>query len=262
MRESGKRKAESGKRKIRNETALRAARARDGFGVEEVEALTKVGGMKKSFVLWAALGMMSWTSAQEKAPAAAPKRPLPPEAAKPEPFLLLPEPREMRVGHSVVLGGAKHTIFTPVRRVEGKPGLEAYSKAEFAKLGISPDTFANKARAAADRILASLEPELVRDDAGRVRYAVYRGEDPIFACLLVAPSLGKVFENVFGKEIWVAAPDRNALFVFPPNPAIVDDFAGDLEERFESNAFAASEEVFIMRGDSGALNAVGRFTDR
>ena len=101
----------------------------------------------------------------------------------------------------------------------------------------------------------------MKDDAGRVRYAVYRGQEPIFACLLVAPSLSKVFENIFGKEIWVAAPDRNALYVFPPNPAVVDDFAGDLEERFESNAFAASEEVFVLRGD-GEMKVIGTFRGR
>lgn len=218
-----------------------------------------------SFVLWASLSVTACIAAQEKASSASatPAAPVKGLAAvKSEPFLLLPEPREMRVGHSVVLGGAKHTVFTPVRRVAGKPGLEAYSKAEFAKLGISPDSFAEKARAAADRILASLQPELLKDDAGRVRYAVYRGDDQIFACLLVAPSLAKVFDKIFGKEVWVAAPDRNALFIFPPNAAIVDDFAGDLEERFELNAFAASEEVFILRGDGGEMKAVATFRSR
>ena len=115
---------------------------------------------------------------------------------------------------------------------------------------------------AADRILGSLQPEFIKDDSGRIRYAVYRGDDPIFACLLVAPSFAKIFKNVFGKEIWVAAPDRNALYVFPPNAAIVDDFAGDLQDRFEAEAFAASEEVFIIRGPTGEMRAVGTFRDR
>jgi hypothetical protein len=188
--------------------------------------------------------------------------PLTPALTKAEPFLLLPEPREMRVEHSIVLGGAKHTVFTPVHRAAGKKALEPYSKAEFAKLGISADSFGEKARAAADRILATLQPELLKDEAGRVRYAVYRGDDPIFACLIVAPSLGKVFQNVFGKEVWVATPDRNALYVFPPNPAIVDDFSGDLEQRFEGDAFAASEEVFVVPADGGALKAVATFRNR
>lgn len=209
--------------------------------------------------------MGALAGAQEKVSSAAAPVPVVPAMVaviKAEPFLLLPEPKEMRTANSAVLGGARHTVFNPVRRLAGKPGVEAYSKAEFAKLGISTDTFVRKAREAADRLLATLQPELIKDDAGRVRYAVYRGEDPVFACLLAAPSLAKVFENVFGKEVWVAAPDRNALYVFPPNPTIVDDFAGDLEDRFETNAFAASEEVFVLRSDTGEMRAVGTFTNR
>ena len=167
----------------------------------------------------------------------------------------------MRVGHSVVLGGARHTVFTPMHRLAGSPRLQTFSKADFAKLGISADSFAERARTAADRILASMQPELIKDDAGRVRYAVYRGDDPVIACLLVAPSLAKVFLNIFGKEIWVAAPDRHALYVFPPNPAVVDDFSRDMQERFETDAFAASEEVFIIR-ETGEMKAVGTFRDR
>ena len=76
------------------------------------------------------------------------------------------------------------------------------------------------------------------------------------------PSLAKVFEKVFGKEIWVAAPDRHALYVFPPNPLIVDDFAADLAARFEEDAFAASEEVFVLRAETGEMQAAGQFTAR
>jgi hypothetical protein len=71
-----------------------------------------------------------------------------------------------------------------------------------------------------------------------------------------------VFQNVFGKEVWVAAPDRNALYVFPPNPAIVDDFSGDLQQRFESDAFAASEEVFVIPANRSELKAVATFRNR
>lgn len=210
--------------------------------------------MRMLLMMLAGCGVCAWLGAQEKPAQAAPK--------SREIFLLLPEPRAMRTAHSVVLGGARFTVFTPARQTAEKPGIQAYPAAEFAKLGIGTDTFAKKAREAADRMLASLQPELIKDGAGRVRYAVYRGEEPIYACLLAAPSLAKVFEKVFGKEVWVAAPDRNSLYVFPPNPTIVDDFAADLEERFESDAYSASEEVFVLRSDTGEMRAVGTFTER
>lgn len=210
--------------------------------------------MRTKLLLLAGMGMCVLLGAQEK--------PVGPGPQKPELFLLLPEPREMRKAHSLVLGGARLTVFSPARQIAARPGIEVYPAAEFAKLGISADTFAKKAREAADRMLATLQPELKKDEAGRVRYAVYRGEEPVYACLLAAPSLAKIFEKIFGKEVWVAAPDRHALYVFPPNPAVVNDFAADLQDRFESDPFAASEEIFVLRADTGELKAVAAFTDR
>ena len=220
-----------------------------------------IGRMKTFLTLWlATFAAASSLCAQTATPAPAPATPAV-APAKAEPFLLLPEPKEMRTSQSATLGGARLTVFTPVRRPAGKATLEPYSRAEFAKLGISPDSFAEKARLAADRLLATVQPELKKDAAGHVVYAVYRGDDPIYASLLAAPSIAKVFENIFGKEVWLAAPDRNALYVFPPNPSVVNDFAADLQDRFETNAFSASEEIFSLK-DNGELRAVATFTNR
>ncbi|MFZ4765371.1 MAG: hypothetical protein ACOYMN_10495 [Roseimicrobium sp.] len=196
-----------------------------------------------------------WFSVRAQLP---PARPV----AKLETYLLVPEPRTMGTACSLVLGGARKTVFSPATQTSEKKGLHIYTASQFAKLGISPETFAKRAKEAADRLLAAHPPELIKDPAGRVLYAVIRGEQPIFACLLVAPSLGKVFEPIFGKEVWVAAPDRHSLYVFPADAGVVDDFAGDLEERFESDAYAASEEVFVIRHETGKLQAVATFTER
>lgn len=180
-------------------------------------------------------------------------------ALKAESYVLMVEPRAMRSAHSRSFAEAKRTVFTPVREVGGKVVYSAYDEKSFDKLGISWESFATRARAAADRRLATLQPELIKDAAGRVRYAVYRGAEPIYANLLLAPSLARVFVNVFGEEVWLAAPDRHALYVFPADPQVVDEFAGDLEERFENNGFAASEEVFSLN-QAGELKAVAIFT--
>lgn len=182
-------------------------------------------------------------------------------AKKLEAFLLLPEPKTMSTKQSVSLGNALHTVLTPARQIAASPGIEPYSPTEFAKLGISVDTFLKKARDAADKRLAAMQPELLKDDAGRVRYAVYRGEEPLFACLLIAPSLSKIFEGIFGKEIWLVTPDRNSLYIFPPNAPVLDDFAADLQEHFEATPYSASEEVFSLKLDTGEIKAIGNFTN-
>lgn len=165
-----------------------------------------------------------------------------------ETLLLMPEPKAMRTAFSVVPAGAKQTVLTPYRESAVSPsGIEPYGQESFAKLGLSPETFAQRAKAAADKRLVQLKPELIKGEDGKIAYAVYRGESSLFATLLVAPSLPKIFEELFGKEIWVAMPDRHALYVFPAKSDILDEFHEDLADRYATDAFAASCEVFSLK---------------
>jgi hypothetical protein len=195
----------------------------------------------------------SFTSAQESAPA----KPKP----KPESYLLLPEPRIMRSVRSLEPGGSEKTVLSPAKETTDSPFIATYSAEEFQAIGISPETFAERARTAADRLLKDLKPEWVQDEQGQVLYAVYRGERPIYASLMVAPSLPQLFEAAFGPEIWIAAPDRNALYIFPAKAAILSDFASDLEQRFRSDPYAATGEIFSWKTGKSQPVVVGSFTD-
>lgn len=171
-------------------------------------------------------------------------------------------PKLIGTSNAKAMGGSVTTVFCPAREISRAPYVEVYTDAEFSKLGISADAFEEKARQAAERLLTVYRPELIKDATGKVAYGVYRGEKEIFPCLMMAPSLGKVFENVFGKEVIVAMPDRNALYIFPPNPAVVEDFAADMESRYELSLNAASDEVFVIKGETGEIRALGSFSSR
>lgn len=206
--------------------------------------------------------------AQEKgktkaAPAAqrTPPRAEPVIERKLESFVLLPEPKAMRTARSQELPDAKATVVSAALEVAESPGVRTYTADEFAKLGISLDSFIERARAAADKRLATLQPDYGRDGAGRVRYAVYRGESPLMASLLMAPSLARIFKNIFGDEIWVTCPDRHALYVFPAKPQEVAEFTADLRERFESDPYAASQEIFLLKEGERLPRVVGSFSD-
>lgn len=181
-------------------------------------------------------------------------------APKAEAYLLLPEPRVMGSSISRTFANAQHTVITPARQgADGK--LHVNSREEFAKLGLSWETFFERAQAAADRRLADIQPELKKDESGRVLYAVYRSDEPSIACLLIAPSLGAIFKNILGEEVWLVAPDRNSLFVFPARNEAIEEFADDLRERFEENPFAVSDEIFAVK-EGVAPRAIGSFNGR
>lgn len=179
----------------------------------------------------------------------------------PESYLLLPEPRMMRSVRSLQPSGSEKTVLSPAKEIADSPFIATYSTEEFQAIGISPETFAERARTAADRLLKELKPEWVQDEKGQVLYAVYRGERPIYASLIVAPTLPHLFEAAFGPEIWLAAPDRNALYVFPAKAAILGDFASDLEQRFRNDPYAATGEIFAWKKDNKQPVVVGSFTD-
>jgi hypothetical protein len=175
-----------------------------------------------------------------------------------EMLLMLPEPRAMRTERSLVPEGAQATVFSPAREIAEKPGIEAYPREDFARLGLSPETFAERAQKTADRLLAALKPDLIKDAEGRVIYAVYRGDRPVMACLLIAPSLPALFEKVLGEKLWAALPDRHSLYLFPARAGALEEFAADLADRFHEDAYAASPEIFELT-KGAAPQVVGAF---
>ncbi|MCB1210138.1 MAG: hypothetical protein KDK97_12455 [Verrucomicrobiales bacterium] len=186
-----------------------------------------------------------------------------PAVAKPatELFLLVPEPRAMRTELSIVPEGSKETVLSPAREIAERPGLATYSKEAFERLGVGVDKFAERAKAAADRLLSTLQVEWIKGADGKVAYAVFRGDRPIMASLLVAPSLPKVFSQAFGKEIWLVLPDRHSLYVFPAKAEALVEFTGDLRERYENEPYAASCEVFEANAETGKLRVVASYRE-
>ena len=99
-----------------------------------------------------------------------------------------------------------------------------------------------------DNELGKFTDALIKQGAnGKVAYAVYRGDRPVMASLLLAPSLPVIFEEMFGSEIWVALPDRHSLFVFPAKPEALEEFIADLAVRYKDDPHAASPEVFALK---------------
>ncbi|WP_395753534.1 hypothetical protein [Prosthecobacter sp.] len=178
------------------------------------------------------------------------QQPVTPER-KLESLLLMPEPKAMRGAYSIILPNSQKTVLTCFREsTTSLTGVEVHSPESFARLGLSVESFAARAKTAADKRLLQIKPELIKGEDGRVAYAVYRGESSLYATLLVAPSLPKIFAELFGQEIWVAAPDRHALYVFPANAELLQEFADDLAERYTSDPYAASCEVFALKAGS------------
>ncbi len=187
------------------------------------------------------LFLLSMTMLAVAAPAQEPAK------KKLEPYVLLPEPSALRTSLSQIPAGSHKTVLSPAHEISGKPGVVVYTKDELTKFGIGIESFVEHAKEAADARLKTLEPDFIKDATGKTRYAVYRGESALIASLIAAPSLGKGFEKLLGDDIWAVLPDRHSLYLFPAKPEMLAEFADDLQERYKSDPYAASCEVFLIK---------------
>lgn len=181
-------------------------------------------------------------------------------AKKLDAYVLMPEPAALRNVNSRAFGGGQKTVLSPAREIAEAPGVKLYSPEEFAKLGISVDTFTERAKAAAEARLATLSPEFIKDDSGKTRYAVYRGDSSMIASLIMAPSLGKLISKLLGGDLWAVLPDRHSLYLFPAKPEMLAEFGDDLQQRFQTDPYAASCEVFLIK-QGETPRAIATFAD-
>lgn len=181
-------------------------------------------------------------------------------AKKLDAYVLMPEPSALKSVNSRALGGGQKTVLSPAREVAEAPGVKLYSPEEFAKLGISVDTFTERAKAAADARLATISSEFIKDASGKTRYAVYRGDSSLIASLIVAPSLGKLISKLLGGDLWAVLPDRHSLYLFPAKPEMLAEFGDDLQQRYQTDPYAASCEVFLIK-QGEAPQAIATFAD-
>lgn len=181
-------------------------------------------------------------------------------AKKLEAYVLMPEPSALRSVNSRAPAGAHKTVFSPACETRETQGVKVYSADEFSKLGVGIDTFTERAKAAAEARLTTLQAEFIKDASGKTRYAVYRGDSPLIASLIVAPSLAKIYSKLFGGDVWAVLPDRHSLYLFPANPEMLAEFADDLENRYKNDPYAASCEVFLVKPGE-APRVIAAFTD-
>jgi len=167
------------------------------------------------------------------------------------------EPRFEKPEMGMPIEGAKDTFFVPGREVEGYPGIQPYTRAEFKKLGLGWDSFYEKASAAAARMLLKVEPKWVKDEASRVKYAAISSERPIVAGLITAPNFVRRFEATLGPRLVVFVPDRYHMFVFSDNPDVYTQYTMAMAARFEDSPFSASREVFLWQKGAKKPKVIG-----
>ncbi len=178
----------------------------------------------------------------------------PPAPRAPEEYCLLIEPAD---GPAVkqAIKGAERTALVPGR--ETSIGVRYYTEAEFAALKLGWTGFQAKAAESADRVLAHLKPEWVKDEKGFVRYAVLKSPGQLTASTVFGTKFRALFREAMGDELVLLIPDRSTVYVFPRSMGEYKDFGKKILLAYADAVYPVSYEVFLLNRDG--LSCLGSF---
>jgi hypothetical protein len=140
------------------------------------------------------------------------------------------------------LPGSRSTILYPaIRQSDGR-----ISPAE-PKSGLSSGTWdkiLSSWREDASLLLATLNPEMIRDGDGVIQAAVLRSTDPLVSTCMLLPGFLDRFSAIFGPEILVAVPSETTLYIFPKLANRISGFRERIVDEFLLSPHPVSTEFF------------------
>jgi hypothetical protein len=172
-----------------------------------------------------------------------------------ESICLLIEPRD---GPTVSkpIPGARSTVLVPGRETS-LGGVRYYTAGEFGAMDLGWSGFRRKAAAAADRVFATLTPEVTKDAKGFVRFVVLRGKTQLTASTVLAPKFHETFRATMGDDLIVLIPDRFTVYVFPRPMGEYKQWGRKIIETYSDASYPVSLEVFLL--SKAGLSGLGSF---
>lgn len=167
------------------------------------------------------------------------------------------EPQFMRPAASGSVKGAERTLLAG--GLWDGSELRAFSKMEWASLGVDWEQFERKARAQSTQDLARMEIRLDRDKRQVIRFAELRCREPLVASAVLAPGFVERFAEILGESVYVAVPSRYQAFVFPKLVGDPRQYAHLVLKGYRDTIYPVSLELFETF--YGGLRAIGLFQE-
>ena len=150
---------------------------------------------------------------------------------------------------------SERTVLVPAKFINEE--ILPLKREDAAAPGVSRKEILAQAIPAAEKVLATLKPEYIRDSNKVIEYAVLQSDSPLTASAVLAPGFAKVFEETLGPDILIAIPNRNRIFVFPRLSSAYEQMTDIIVGEYESSSAPVSRELFTLR--NGTLTALGRY---
>lgn len=142
------------------------------------------------------------------------------------------------------LPGSRATILYPATRESG--GRISPADPQSSLSSGTWDKILSCWREDASLLLATLNPEMIRDGDGVIQAAVLRSTDPLVSTCMLLPGFLDRFSAVFGPEILVAVPSETTLYVFPKLANRMSGFRERIVDEFLLSPRPVSTEFFEL----------------
>ncbi len=154
------------------------------------------------------------------------------------------------------IDGARETVLRPARA--GEFGPDFFTESEWKTQKLDWPAFLTAAKQRADRLCKDMEIRWARDSRGVILYGEIRSDDPFISSVIFAGSFIDRFRKNLGKELLVAIPERDRLFVFPRHGNKLQDLSPSIAERYRQTGIPVSLELFMV--DAEGCRVVGKIS--
>lgn len=100
-----------------------------------------------------------------------------------------------------------------------------------------------------DNLMEIIEPMVVKDERGVVKYAYIKDKDPFLTSIIFSKKLIKKFRSSLGDSLHVMLIDRHIVYIFPANGMPITDYGPALVDEYRKARLPVSLEVFLVSED-------------
>ena len=177
-------------------------------------------------------------------------------AVKKQKYVLLIEPRGMRSAVSMIIPGARNTVYSA--GYEGSLGVSHYKAEEFRRIFKSDwKQFRERALKDSAKHLKRLKPVMVRNSDNIIEYGLIQSEDPLTASTILLPQFREKFKDVFGSELLVLVPNRSTILVFSDSDNNLNKYKETVIKMYKDSIYPVSREIFRLNGTG--IRAIGDY---
>lgn len=152
--------------------------------------------------------------------------------------------------------GAEKTLMVPF--YEWDYGVRSFSKEEWDTRELKWDDLLERSEKLGDQLVAKVEPKLVRDERGVVRYAFLAAKEPFLSTVVFSDKFREQFKDTLGDNLLIVFIDRGLLYAFPAVGGSIEEYGPSLVDEFRVTPLPVSLEVFLLN-DSG-MKVIGELS--